>query len=256
MFSKSVTILALAASASAAPTCPETLDMEHKIDDAKTLYYAVVPSDPADANNGIFCARMEAAAEVWLGFGISTDGKMIGSNAVLANSPTDGPFKAHLIAKGAPAAFEVSGADAQTLMDKSFVQADGKSTMTFTKLLMEDGEIPITMGENTFLAAHGSSNEWGHHAARTSFKLDLGAPATMPEPVTTTAATMAATTAAAGATTAATETPAETTAATTAAAEPAATTASPADTSGSMSVRAVAVAASLIVPSLASLLLA
>jgi len=251
------TTLALAASASAAPACPDTLDGMYKIDDAKTLYYAVVPSEP-DMNNGILCARMEAAAEVWLGIGSSTDGMMIGSEAIIGTSD-EGVKKYNLNGKSQDQV-EMMDEAQQTLMDTSFEQADGMTTMTFTKLLEEEGEIPIMMGENTFIQAHGSSNDLSYHAARGMFKLELGgAPEVMPvdavpEPI---AAEPDATTA-----TATTVAPGATTAATTAAAPDATTTAAPAETeptttaSGAMSIRAVAVATSLIVPSLVSLFLA
>jgi hypothetical protein len=45
--------------------------------------------------------------------------------------------------------------------------------MTFTKLLVENGEIPISAGANTFLGAWGSANTLGIHAIRDSFEIDL-----------------------------------------------------------------------------------
>ena len=61
----------------------------------------------------------------------------------------------------------------QTLTDTS-VEFDGQQTvMKFTKIMDEPGEVPIVVGDNTFLWAYGSSPTLAYHANRASFELNL-----------------------------------------------------------------------------------
>lgn len=61
----------------------------------------------------------------------------------------------------------------QTLIDGVVEVIDGKTTMNFTKLMIEEGEINITAtGDNHFLWAYGSSPTLGYHAARGSYVLN------------------------------------------------------------------------------------
>ena len=61
----------------------------------------------------------------------------------------------------------------QTLTDTS-VEFDGQQTvMKFTKIMDEPGEVPIVVGDNTFLWAYGSSPTLAYHANRNAFALDL-----------------------------------------------------------------------------------
>ena len=67
--------------------------------------------------------------------------------------------------------------DKQTLTDTSIEQEGGKTIMKFTKLLVEDGEIPILEeGENVFLHARGGNSLGFHSNGYLSFKMDLGTP--------------------------------------------------------------------------------
>eukprot|EP00578_Thalassiosira_sp_NH16_P021312 CAMPEP_0181098416 /NCGR_PEP_ID=MMETSP1071-20121207/12116_1 /TAXON_ID=35127 /ORGANISM="Thalassiosira sp., Strain NH16" /LENGTH=319 /DNA_ID=CAMNT_0023181013 /DNA_START=735 /DNA_END=1696 /DNA_ORIENTATION=+ len=54
-----------------APRCPETLGRMEILDDVAILYYAMVPSAPPYAKNGLLCVRLDVIAESWVGFGIS-----------------------------------------------------------------------------------------------------------------------------------------------------------------------------------------
>ena len=64
-------------------------------------------------------------------------------------------------------------ASQQTLTDTS-VAFDGTQTvMKFTKLMSEPGEVPVVVGDNTFLYAYGSSPALAYHAGRSSFALNL-----------------------------------------------------------------------------------
>ena len=62
----------------------------------------------------------------------------------------------------------------QTLTDTSIEIVDGQTILKFTKLMKEDGEIELLVGdENTLLYAYGSSTSLGYHAGRGSFDLLL-----------------------------------------------------------------------------------
>ncbi|KAL7537848.1 hypothetical protein ACHAWF_005918 [Thalassiosira exigua] len=161
-----------------APTqsCPGALDMRKDIDSAATLHYAVVPSSPSGSGNGILCARLEVEHDGWVGFGISESGQMAGSQGIVG-VPGDDPccgsvLKYNMFAYGVNPMPESQ----QTLRDTGIVQQDGKTIMTFTKLLVEDDEIPIEVdGGNEFLYARGGRT-LGHHITRSTFELTPDSP--------------------------------------------------------------------------------
>ena len=69
-------------------------------------------------------------------------------------------------------------ADKQTLRDTSVSEEDGKTIMTFTKLLVEDGETPIKVdgSDNNFLSAYGADTTMvNYHTSRTPFTIAFGA---------------------------------------------------------------------------------
>eukprot|EP00584_Thalassiosira_punctigera_P019506 CAMPEP_0172555966 /NCGR_PEP_ID=MMETSP1067-20121228/62037_1 /TAXON_ID=265564 ORGANISM="Thalassiosira punctigera, Strain Tpunct2005C2" /NCGR_SAMPLE_ID=MMETSP1067 /ASSEMBLY_ACC=CAM_ASM_000444 /LENGTH=646 /DNA_ID=CAMNT_0013344617 /DNA_START=62 /DNA_END=2002 /DNA_ORIENTATION=- len=156
-----------------APPCPDTLDGHMDIDESATFYYAIVPSNPAESNNGILCGRLEVENDGWIGFATARDVGtlfMNGAEAIIGVPEENSVLKYDLT--GTATAMST---DSQTLMNTSITQDDGKTTMEFAKLLVEDGEIPIVeKGENTFLHARGGSS-LGYHGvtSRVSFKLDL-----------------------------------------------------------------------------------
>ena len=165
-------------------SCPETLTNVNTLDDKTIMYYAIVPSNPQSANNGILCARLEVQSDQgWLGFGISTDGKMTGSQAVIglpsdSGLAEDGDIKKYDLNGGDPR-IKVLEDSKQTLIDSSITQDvdAGLTVMSFTKLLVEDdeSEIPIAEnGENIFLFAKGTWNWPSYHEKRMSFPLDFG----------------------------------------------------------------------------------
>lgn len=61
----------------------------------------------------------------------------------------------------------------QTLIEATVLQEEGNTTMEFTKILNETGEVPIAIGANTFIGAFGFSNMLTYHAKRDSFDIDL-----------------------------------------------------------------------------------
>jgi len=165
-------------------SCPEELTNANTLDDKTVMYYAIVPSNPSSANNGILCARLEVQSDQgWIGFGISTDGKMTGSQAVIglpsdSGLAEDGDVKKYDLNGGDPR-IKVMEDSKQTLIDSSITQDvdAGLTVMSFTKLLVEDdeSEIPIAEnGENIFLFAKGTWNWPSYHEKRMSFPLDFG----------------------------------------------------------------------------------
>lgn len=174
MLRLAIALLSLAASVIG--SCPDTLPGLLEVPDSidVTINYALVPSNPPAANNGLFCARLEVEGNSWVGFGISVSGQMIGSEAIIA-LPDDGTvFKYDLNGKGTNLVVKMED-DMQTLMNTSIAQGGGKTVIEFTKMLIEDGEIPILeSGLNYFLLARGSSSEFGYHGSnRVAFTKDF-----------------------------------------------------------------------------------
>ena len=157
-------------SSAAQLTCPDTLDQSAIIDSSATLYYAVVPSDPAGSGNGLLCGRLEVEdQDGWIGIGFSADGLMTGSQAVIG-IPADGTvLKYDLTYTAAP-----MSDDRQTLTGTSIAEADGRLIMEFAKLLVEEGEVAILEGaENRFIHARGPSELGYHTNGRTSASVVL-----------------------------------------------------------------------------------
>jgi len=163
--------------------CRDTVGIIKEIDPIATLYYAVVPSEEG-YDNGILCGRLEVEIDGWIGLGFSPSGNMANSQAVIGIPDEDTVLKYDLaIGRATP-----MNEDRQTLRDTSIEIVDGKTTMSFTKLLVEDGEVRIEEeGDNTFLFAWGGST-LGYHMSRKSFTIDLGSTAQTdsptPEPTT------------------------------------------------------------------------
>jgi len=82
--------------------------------------------------------------------------------------------KYDLVSKWPFGATQAMSVDKQTLTDTSIEIVDGQTILKFTKLMKEDGEIELLVGdENTLLYAYGSSTRLGYHAGRGSFDLLL-----------------------------------------------------------------------------------
>lgn len=161
------------------PSCPPTLDASVRIDSKATLHYALVPSDPPGSNNGLLCGRLEAQNDDgWIALGISPNGGgMVGSEAIVGIPAGGTVVKYNLNGKNTASVVPMSPEE-QTLIDTSIAvrDEDGMTIMSFTKLLVEDGEIPILeSGTNTFLHARGASGaELGYHYnGRMSFEVDF-----------------------------------------------------------------------------------
>lgn len=145
----------------------EGLKMHYKLNN---LY-----SDTAQPSVSI---KLEHTGLSWLGFGFSTDGKMIDSEAVigrpdLAAADEEKPLKYNLKGKGTTAVTPMVEAR-QTLTDALITQDGTNTVMTFTKLLTEDGEHTIDpMAPMNFIYAIGDGNTLAYHAKKGSFKFNL-----------------------------------------------------------------------------------
>jgi hypothetical protein len=91
---------------------------------------------------------------------------MVGSEAVIG-LPDTGEVQKYDLNERAVSGIVPMVDERQTLIDASITQTSDSTTLKFTKILVEDGEIPIEKdAKNTFLSAWGTSNILGFHAAR------------------------------------------------------------------------------------------
>ncbi len=150
--------------------CPKKFDTMTEIDSSATFFFAIVPSNPSGSGNGLLCGRLEVESEGWIGLAISEDGKMSGSQAIIGIVGKKTVLKYDLFNNGAVVMSEGN----QTLQKTSIYEEDGKMIMKFTKLLVEDRQIPILEDKvNSFLFARGDSNILGYHSERLPFKIDF-----------------------------------------------------------------------------------
>mmetsp|Transcript_11211 Transcript_11211/g.22340 ORF Transcript_11211/g.22340 Transcript_11211/m.22340 type:complete len:2173 (+) Transcript_11211:96-6614(+) len=155
--------------------CPVTLTRSIKIDEFASLFYEVVPSSSFEARNGIFCARLQVKSLGWIGFALSRDGSMVGSEAIIA-LPDDGTVLKYSLLGKSPDLISKVDDEHQTLRGTSVTQdlALGVTTMAFVKHLDEFEEIPILeKGANHFLYARGGINVLGYHLGRMHFMKDF-----------------------------------------------------------------------------------
>ncbi|CAJ1963673.1 unnamed protein product [Cylindrotheca closterium] len=164
-----------AAAPFAAPTNPpgaDILELRGALE-GSTLGYLFTFDDPNTGGKDSITVTYTAPVTAWVGVGASETGLMIGSDAVIGIPATGEVKKYSLSSKSG----DLSGVtpmpdDQQTLVNAAITQANGFTTLTYTKILVEDGEVPINrVGENIFIAAHGSSNILGFHSVRGSFSL-------------------------------------------------------------------------------------
>ncbi|KAL7426856.1 hypothetical protein ACHAXM_000618 [Skeletonema potamos] len=136
---------------------------------------------PVDKPNTI-TVDLTCEGDNWIGLGFSVDGKMVGSEAVIAGAGQE-PRKYHLGNKWfGPGGVVEMPEYQQTLIDASvrvkWVESSNGGIplmqMRFTKIMKEEGEIEIKPGENTFLYAQGQTSAFpSYHFARGSFPLIL-----------------------------------------------------------------------------------
>ena len=117
-----------------------------------------------DEPAGTITVEMTYAGEAWIAFGFSENELMPGSKAVIALPDSNTALQYDLNARSLNG---VIPASTQTLLDSSMSQEDGVTTLTFTKLLEEPGELPISLTDDSiFLYAIGFDNTLAVHQIR------------------------------------------------------------------------------------------
>lgn len=168
--------MSLSLTPSSSPTTPSptfypTSSPTEEVWQSRQLTSSAVFNYKVNESEGTFSGELVLDDEVgWMAIGMSEDGRMVGSDAVIGTE--DGLVqKYYLRAKWGNAA-RVSRA--QTLTDTSIEIVDGQTIMKFTKAISEDGEKEITPGiDNTFLFAFGYGGLSYHGRNRMSFTLEL-----------------------------------------------------------------------------------
>lgn len=154
-------------------SCPEKYDGFVQVDSSVKFLYSVVSTQASSAS--FLCGRLEYDGLGWVALAVSKDTQMIGSEAIIGLPDSGKVLKYHLNGM-ATNMVDVMDDGNQTLADASIVQENGTTIMVFTKLLAEEGEIPILKeGVNHFLHARGSGNDFGYHSHRSSFALNFSA---------------------------------------------------------------------------------
>ncbi|KAL3939864.1 MAG: hypothetical protein SGBAC_005499 [Bacillariaceae sp.] len=171
----SITEAPTAAAPFAAPTNPpgtEVLRLAGELE-GSTLSYEFTSDDPSVGGKDSITVTYTAPITGWVSVGSSETGLMVGSDAVIGIPATGEVKKYSLQSKaGDLSGVRVMPDDKQTLANANITQDNGMTTLTYTKILVEDGEIPINrVGENIFIVAHGSSNSLGFHSVSGSFSL-------------------------------------------------------------------------------------
>jgi len=108
----------------------------------------------------------------WLGFAVSGDGGMVGSEAVIGVPDGSTPKKYYLGGKDTSSVLPMEN-EKQTLTDASIEVVDDQTIMKFTKLIKELDEVEISTEGNDFLWAHGYGTTLGYHQSRSPFKINL-----------------------------------------------------------------------------------
>mmetsp|Transcript_11662 Transcript_11662/g.16655 ORF Transcript_11662/g.16655 Transcript_11662/m.16655 type:complete len:543 (+) Transcript_11662:312-1940(+) len=105
----------------------------------------------------------------WIGFGRSPDGLMVGSEVVIGSG--DGLVDKRSL--GGKDASMIDLMPLQSLTGASFQLVGGQMVLEYEKLLVEDGELPITTEESQFVWGQGFSNDFGFHFKRGSVAIAL-----------------------------------------------------------------------------------
>jgi len=137
------------------------------------LEYAVNRADDRAGGQDTVTMSYSVPQEAWISIGFTNgNGVMVGAEAVVG-LPGSGEVKKYSLSSYDNSGVLPMPEEQQTLMDATVFQEDGITTMTFTKILNETGEIPISIGANTFIGAYGMGNLFFYHQKRDSFDIDL-----------------------------------------------------------------------------------
>jgi len=140
-----------------------------------TVDYVITADEDSSANGGLFSAQVTYEGQGYIGLGFSPDGKMVGSLAVVGSETEDAGWD---VAKYDMTSYFLPGVTRsaqQTLQDTTIEQNDTHTIMTFSKYLVEDGEITIDANgaENYILVAGGFSSDLANHQYKASTRVTL-----------------------------------------------------------------------------------
>lgn len=116
---------------------------------------------------------VQYVGEAWVGFGVSDDGKMVGSEAIIGKPADETATKYVLNDRAAMGVDPVK--DTTSLKASSIKQEGGVTTLTFENTLdvSSDTHMIKSTGLNNFIYSVGASNEFAYHEHRGSFAIDL-----------------------------------------------------------------------------------
>lgn len=139
------------------------------------LEYVVNLADPRAGGLDTVTMVYTVPEESWVSIGFSSNGEMIGSDAVVGL-----PSSGAVLKYGLSSYVQTTGVlplpeAQQTLIETSIVQDGGTGTtrLQFTKIMDEAGEVPIVLGSNIFIGAIGMDNAFFYHGKRDSFGIEL-----------------------------------------------------------------------------------
>jgi len=154
-------------------SCDSTLeeaDMMVQLSPSLTFHWTLIEDATTPVLNGI----LEYDGEGWLGFGVSPNGEMIGSTAIIGLPGTgEEPAQYNLQGKTLD---DINQTESFSSPEKAVItQAGGKTILRFVKVLTDDASNGgfTENGLNAFIFAAGTSNELGYHQHRGSFRINL-----------------------------------------------------------------------------------
>jgi hypothetical protein len=113
-------------------------------------------------NNRTVTVQLEYSGEAWVSFGFSNTTKMVPNIAVIGLPDKQTVLKYDMTSQTDAGVYPLPD-DQQTLMDKSIVQENGITTLTFTQSLDDLDGLPVVTGENMYLWSYGTSNPLAVH---------------------------------------------------------------------------------------------
>lgn len=119
-------------------------------------------------------AQLVYAGRAWLGFGVSKDGTMRGSDVIIGKPKSKSRVKKYWAYGNRWTKVARSTKHHQTLADVMLVQNKSSTIMSFKRRLTEPDETDIFLSrENVFLFAFGKRNEFGAPKNSYVLKVDL-----------------------------------------------------------------------------------
>jgi len=137
-------------------------------DDKLSLYWNV--------GDDLLDVRVVYKGLAWLGFGISTDGKLDDAEAIIGKpeKPKRNQVRKYTFIGDQWTKTEKMYQKFQTLETRSLVQDKSSTSLSFKKLLKEDGEIAVNgKGKNNFFLVVGEKNEFAEPKQTYALKINL-----------------------------------------------------------------------------------